>query len=180
MAVMREMISLPVLLLLLSLCNNVCINRQTNVIEVNVDVMDGVQLTGKQKFVRLLPVAMLENDKIDCIKLEEHRGCSLVCTGLVGQGTSMSLCIACKRMIYVYELNRTKQRYRRVKDVSCPGLIQYISICNERLCVGYPSSFAIYSIQGDGAPVGKLLLSTSPCDSQLLFVWPIFLEFTSV
>jgi len=105
--------------------------------------------------VRLLPVAMLENDKIECIKLEENRGCALICTGLVGQGTTTCLCVACKRKIYVYELNRTKQRYRRVKEVTCPGLVQYINICNERLCVGYPSSFAIYSIQGDGAPVGK-------------------------
>ena len=101
-------------------------------------------------------MAMLENDKIESIKLEEHRGCSLICTGIVGQGSSVSLCIACKRTIYVYELNRTKQRYRRMKEVMCPGVVQYIGICNERLCVGYPSSFAIYSIQGEGAPVGKL------------------------
>jgi len=123
--------------------------------------------TGKQKYVRLLPVAMLENDKVECIKLEENRGCSLICTGLVGQGTSVSLCIACKRTIYVYELNKTKQRCRRMKEVTCPGLVQYIVICNERLCVGYPSSFAIYSIQGDGAPVGKLWFcncySLHPC-----------------
>jgi len=112
------------------------------------------QQTGKQRSVRLLPVAMLENDKIDCVKLDENRGCSLICTGLVGQGTSVSLCVACKRMIYVYELNRTKQRCRRVKDITCPASVQYIVICNERLCVGYPSSFAIYSIQGEGAPVG--------------------------
>ena len=114
------------------------------------------QQTGKQKVVRLLPMAMLENDKIESIKLEEHRGCSLICTGIVGQGSSVSLCIACKRTIYVYELNRTKQRYRRMKEVMCPGVVPYIGICNERLCVGYPSSFAIYSIQGEGAPVGKL------------------------
>jgi len=113
------------------------------------------QWTGRQRCVRLLPVAMLENDKIDCIKLEENRSCALICTGLTGQGTTTSLCVACRRTICVYELNRSKQRYRRVKEVTCPGTVQYIDICNERLCVGYPSSFAIYSIQGDGAPVGK-------------------------
>lgn len=90
--------------------------------------------------------------------MEENRGCSLVCAGLVGQGTSTSLCVACRRTIFVYELNRTKQRYRRVKDITCPGTVQYLSVCNERLCVGYPSSFAIYSIQGDGAPVGMSFL----------------------
>jgi len=120
------------------------------------------QHTGRQKSVRLLPLAMLENDKAECVKLEDHRACSLICTGLVGQGTSVSLCIACKRMIYVYELNRTKQRCRRVKEVTCPGIIQYVAICNERLCIGYPSSFAIYSIQGEGAPVGELYCC-KPC-----------------
>ena len=122
-----------------------------------IDMMVCVaQRTGKQKFVRLLPIAMLENDKVECIKMEENRNCSLVCTGLVGQGTSTSLCIACKRTVNVYELNRTKQRYRAVKEVKCPGTVQFITISNERLCVGYPSSFAIYSIQGDGAaPVGQ-------------------------
>jgi len=104
----------------------------------------------------LLPLAMLENDKVECIKLEENRGCSLICTGLVGQGSSVSLCVACKRTIYVYELNRTKPRYRRMKEVMCPGVVQFASISNERLFVGYPSSFAIYSIQGEGAPVGTL------------------------
>jgi len=110
--------------------------------------------------VRLLPIAMLEHDKVECIKLEEQRGCSFICTGLVGQGPSTSLCIACKRTVYVYELNCTKQRCRRVKEVTCPAVIQYVVIYNERLCVGYPSSFAIYSILNtgdcDGAPVGKL------------------------
>ena len=125
--------------------------RRTDCVNLCVE-----QQTGRQRSVRLLPLAMLENDKIDCIKLDEHRGCSLICTGLVGQGASTSLCIACKRTIYVYELNRTKQRCRRVKDIACPAFVQYIVICNERLCVGYPSSFAIYSIQGEGAPVGTL------------------------
>jgi len=110
--------------------------------------------TGKQKTVRLLPTAMLENDKIDCIKLDEYRGCSIICTGLVG--TTVSLCIACKRTIYVCELNRTKQRHWRMKEITCPGFVQYMSIYSERLCVGYPSSFAIYSIQGEGATVGQL------------------------
>ena len=109
---------------------------------------------GKQKHVRLLPVATLENERVECVKLEENRGCTLFCTGLVGQGTSTSLCVACKRTVVVYELNRTKLRHRKVKEIQCPGLVQYVDVKNERLYVGYPSSFAIYTIQGDGAPLG--------------------------
>lgn len=108
---------------------------------------------GKQRHIRLMPMATLENDRIDCIKLEENRGCSLICTGVVGQTTS--LCVACKRTIFVYELNKTKQRNRKSKEIHCPGSVQFIDIQNERLFVGYPSSFAIYSLQNDASPVGE-------------------------
>jgi serine/threonine-protein kinase MRCK len=73
--------------------------------------------------------------------------------------------------VFVYELNRTKQRYRKVKDIQCPGHVQYIDIRNERLCIGYPSSFAIYSIQGDGAPIA--LISSDDTTLQFLLRNPI-------
>lgn len=104
---------------------------------------------GKQRHIRLMPTASLENERIDCVKLEENRGCTLICTGTVGQLTI--LCVACKRTIFVYDLNKTKQRYRKVKDIQCPGPVQFIDIQNERLFVGYPSSFAIYSVQTESA-----------------------------
>ncbi len=83
--------------------------------------------------------------------------------GLVRQGTSTCLCVAVKRSILVYEINRTRQRHRRVKEIQCPGAVQFIEMVNERLVVGYPSSFAIYSVQGDAAPIGLFLLNSSLC-----------------
>ena len=77
-------------------------------------------------------------------------------TGLVRQGTSTCLCVAVKRTIMVFEINRTRQRHRRVKEIQCPGTVQYIEMMNERLIVGYPSSFAVYSVQGDAAPIGMV------------------------
>ena len=38
-----------------------------------------------------------------------------------------------------------------------PGVVQCLEMMNERLCVGYPSSFAIYSMQGDAAPLSEWL-----------------------
>ena len=74
------------------------------------------------------------------------------------QGTSTLLCVAVKRTILIYELNRTRTRHRRLKEIQVPGTVQFIEVVNERLCVGYPSSFAIYSVQGDSAPI---------CESEL-------------
>ena len=68
-------------------------------------------------------------------------------TGLVRQGTSMCLCVAVKNTIKVFELNRTKQRHRKVKEIPVPNTVQYMEMKNEHLVVGYPSSFAIYSVQ---------------------------------
>lgn len=67
------------------------------------------------------------------------------------------LCIASKRTVYVHELNRTKQKHRKLREVLCPGNVQYIEMRDEKLFVGYPSSFAIYSVQGDGAIMSRWL-----------------------
>ena len=83
------------------------------------------------------------------------KGSSLFCTGLVSQGTSTCLCVAIKRTILVYELNRSKLRHRMMKEILCPGQVQCIKVINERLFVGYPSTYSIYSLQGEGPPIGK-------------------------
>lgn len=110
---------------------------------------------GKQKNLRLLPISMLENDRSEVIKMEEYRGCTSFCTGVFCQGTRTMLCIACKRMVYVHELNRTKLRHRKVREIACPGQVQYVELRSEKLFVGYPSSFAIYNIQSDGPATSR-------------------------
>lgn len=96
----------------------------------------------------------MEGYEVDPVKIVESKGCHLFCAGLVRQGTSC-LCVAIKRTIQVYELNKTRQKHRKIKDIQVPGQVQFLEIMNERLCVGYPSYFAMYSVQGDGAPIGK-------------------------
>lgn len=110
-------------------------------------------ISGKQRHVKLLHMSVLEGHESDPIKIAETKGCHLFCTGLVRQGSSSCLCVAIKRTIQVYELNKTKQRHRKMKDIQVPGNVQFLEMMNERLCVGYPSCFAIYSVQGDGAPM---------------------------
>ena len=43
----------------------------------------------------------------------------------------------------------------QIKDIQVPNTVQFIEMMSEGVCVGYPSAFAIYSVQGDAAPIGK-------------------------
>ena len=103
--------------------------------------------------MRLFPIGVLDVENIDSNKLNETKGCSTFCTGLVAQGASTCLCVAAKKFIYVYEINRTKTRHKKMKEILCPNHIQCIELQNERLVVGYASTFAIYSVQGESSPL---------------------------
>ena len=109
--------------------------------------------TGKQRHIRLTPMTCLEQENVAWEKIAETKGCTTFCTGYVRQGTSTCLCVVNKRTIYVYELNRTKIRHRKIKEITCMGAVTFVEMQNERLFVGYASMFAIYSVQGDGAPI---------------------------
>ena len=66
----------------------------------------------------------------------------------------MYLCVV-DSSVHVYELTQmTRNRHRRIKDISCPGQVHSITILNERICVGFSSNFGVYSVQGDVAPTG--------------------------
>ena len=125
--------------------------------------------SGKQRHVRLTPLSMMDGDIVEPIKLLETKGCSSVCLGLIRQGTATLLCVACKRAVLVYELNHTKARHRRMREIQCPGIVQHIEMVNERLFVGYPSSFAIYNVNGDGPPIGEHMMQCGNC--QKMFCW---------
>lgn len=43
-----------------------------------------------------------------------------------------------------------------MKDIQVPGHIQYLELISERLIVGYPSTFALYTVQGSGAPLALI------------------------
>lgn len=124
-------------------------------VEVLTEEQLFVTLAGRQRHVRLTPLAALEKSSVESIKLEETRGCSALCVGSVRQGTSVCLCAAIKRAVIVFEINRTRQRHRRLKEIACPGPVQSLQMAGERLFVGFPSSFAIHSVQGDGMPIGQ-------------------------
>ena len=112
--------------------------------------------TGRQHCIKLLRQSALDgHDVVAPVKIEETKGCNVFYVGFIRQTQTSCLCVAIKRTIQVYDLILSRQRHRKVKDIQVPGHVQFLEIFDGRLCVGYPSCFAIYSVQGDAAPMGK-------------------------
>ncbi|KAL4238234.1 hypothetical protein ACF0H5_002946 [Mactra antiquata] len=126
-----------------------------------------VLISGKQRHIKLLHSSALEGYEVDPVKIQETKGCHLFCTN-TGHRPDMStyLCVAMKRTIFVYELTKTRQKHRKVKEISVPGQVQFLDLWSDRLCVCYQSSFVIYHILSDAAPT--CLVNSE--DSQLQFL----------
>ncbi|XP_062266699.1 serine/threonine-protein kinase MRCK alpha isoform X4 [Platichthys flesus] len=113
-------------------------------------------ISGRNRHVRLFPTQALDGREIDSYKLAETKGCQTIVSGPVRNGSLTCLCVAMKRQIICYEVNKSKTRHRRLREVQAPGPIQWIGLLNERLYVGYTSGFTRYSVHGDISPVNLL------------------------
>ncbi|XP_048738047.2 serine/threonine-protein kinase MRCK alpha-like isoform X4 [Ostrea edulis] len=133
-----------------------------------------VFISGKQKHIKLLHQSGLDGHETDPVKIPETRGCQMFCVGTVPhgmQGSITCLCVAVKRTIQVYELNKTRQKFRKLKDIQVPGQVQCLELMSQGLCVGCPSYFAIYSVQGESPPTALLNVEDNSlrylCQTQL-------------
>lgn len=82
--------------------------------------------SAKQRFIKMLHVSALESSEPELIKISESKGCSTMCLGAVkhagssvvgvagGSTIITCLCVAIKRTVQVYEVLKTRQRYRKV------------------------------------------------------------------
>ena len=74
------------------------------------------------------------------------------------------LCVLSQVMCY--EITRVKPHFRKLWEVQAPGLAQWLGMVRERLCMGYPSGFALLALQGESSPVSLV----SPSDPSLAFL----------
>ena len=110
---------------------------------------------GKQRHIKLLHNSALEGYDVNPEKIQETKSCHLFCTNSGQQFSNSYLCVAIKRTIQAYELTKSRQKHRKIRDFVVPGQVQFMELLCDKLCVGYQSCFAIYSIQGDTAPMSK-------------------------
>ncbi|KAK1793328.1 hypothetical protein P4O66_011727 [Electrophorus voltai] len=136
----------------------------------HIDLIPSEQLlaviSGRNRHVRLYPMAALDDRDTDFYKLPETKGCQAVVSGLTRQGGLTCLCVAMKRQIICYELNKSRARHRRLRELQVPGVVQWMGLQGERLCVGFQAGFLRYSLQVDGPPVSLL----HPEDHTLAFI----------
>ncbi|KAG7271604.1 hypothetical protein CRUP_000104 [Coryphaenoides rupestris] len=102
-------------------------------------------ISGRNRHVRLFPTAALDGRETDSYKLPETKGCHALVSGPVRAGATTCLCVAMKRQIICYEVNKSKARHRRLRELQAPGPVQWMGLLNERLYVGYQAGFTRYS-----------------------------------
>lgn len=123
-------------------------------------------ISGRNRHVRLFPMVALDGRETEFFKLAETKGCQAIVSGQVRHGAQTCLCVAMKRQVLCYELNQSKTRHKKIKEIQVPGNVQWMAIFSERLCVGYQSGFLKYHLQAEGNPYSLL----HPDDHTLSFI----------
>ncbi|CAN9508009.1 unnamed protein product [Ophioblennius macclurei] len=126
-----------------------------------------VLLCGRNRHVHLHPWAALEGmEPAFDIKLTDTKGCQALTTGVLRPGGPACLLAAVKRQVQCYEITRTKPHHKKLWEVQAPGPVQWMGMVRDRLCLGYPSGFALLALQGETSPVSLV----SPADPSLAFL----------
>ncbi|XP_060908750.1 serine/threonine-protein kinase MRCK beta isoform X5 [Labrus mixtus] len=124
-------------------------------------------LCGRNRHVHLHAWGALEGAESSFdIKLTETKGCQALTTGVLRPGGPACLLASVKRQVQCYEITRVKPHYKKLWEVQAPGVVQWLGMVRERLCVGYPSGFALLALQGESSPVSLV----SPGDPSLAFL----------
>ncbi|XP_072218144.1 serine/threonine-protein kinase MRCK beta isoform X2 [Leuresthes tenuis] len=124
-------------------------------------------LCGRNRHVHLQPWGVLEGAESSFdIKLAETKGCQALTTGVLRPGGPACLLAAVKRQVLCYEISRAKPHHKKLWEVQAPGGVQWLGMVRDRLCVGYPSGFALLALQGESSPISLV----SPADPSLAFL----------
>ncbi|KAI7804951.1 putative serine/threonine-protein kinase MRCK alpha-like [Triplophysa rosa] len=125
-------------------------------------------ISGRNGHVRLYPMVALDDREVEFHKIAETKGCQTVVSGTIRHGSLTYLFVAMKKLdkVIVFELNKSRTRHRKLRDILVPGTVQWMGLQGEKLCVGFQSGFLRYDLQGDGAPVSLL----HPDDHTLGFI----------
>ncbi|XP_067222633.1 serine/threonine-protein kinase MRCK alpha isoform X8 [Chanodichthys erythropterus] len=134
-------------------------------------------ISGRNGHVRLYPMTALDDrDARDAefCKIAETKGCQTLVSGTIRHGSLTCLFVAMKKSdkVFIYELNKSKTRHRKLRDIIVPASVQWMGLQGDKLCVGFQSGFLRYNLQGDGT-VNSLL---HPDDHTLAFIEQLSLD----
>ncbi|RXN33846.1 serine threonine- kinase MRCK alpha-like isoform X3 [Labeo rohita] len=131
-------------------------------------------ISGRNGHVRLYPMAALDDREADFQKIAETKGCQSLVSGTIRQGSLTYLFVSMKKpdKVMIFELNKSKTRHRKLRDIIVPGAVQWMGLQGDKLCVGFQSGFLRYNLQGDGTTNSLL----HPDDHTLAFVEQLSLD----
>nr|XP_056709922.1 serine/threonine-protein kinase MRCK alpha isoform X4 [Euleptes europaea] len=141
-------------------------NKKVHQIELIPNEQLIAVISGRNRHVRLFPMTALDGRETEFYKLAETKGCQTIVSGQVRHGALTCLCVAMKRQVLCYELNHSKTRHKKIKEIQVAGNVQWMAIFSEQLCVGYQSGFLKYPLHGEGNPHSLL----HPDDHTLSFI----------
>lgn len=105
-------------------------------------------------------------------KIAETKGCQTLVSGTIRSLTCLFVAMKKSDKVIIYELNKSKTRHRKLRDIIVPASVQWMGLQGDKLCVGFQSGFLRYSLQGDGA-INSLL---HPDDHTLAFIDQLSLD----
>uniref|UniRef100_A0A914VK29 Uncharacterized protein n=1 Tax=Plectus sambesii TaxID=2011161 RepID=A0A914VK29_9BILA len=122
--------------------------RPVERVEYDPDEQLLIVIAGKEKVVRLIPTAALDGRDLRWIKIPETKGCHAIALGPGGLTNPAShyFCVAIKKTVLVYMIDRSDRRHRKVRELAMPGHPQTMEIFRGKLCVGYPSGFRVWDL----------------------------------
>ncbi|XP_005753400.1 serine/threonine-protein kinase MRCK beta isoform X2 [Pundamilia nyererei] len=124
-------------------------------------------LCGRNRQVHLHPWGVLEGAESSFdAKLADTKGCQAMAAGVLRPGGPPCLLAAIKRQVQCYEIIPTKPHHKKLWEVQAPGVVQWLGMLRDRLCIGYPSGFALLALQGESSPISLV----SPADPSLAFL----------
>uniref|UniRef100_A0A3Q2CAT4 CDC42 binding protein kinase beta (DMPK-like) n=1 Tax=Cyprinodon variegatus TaxID=28743 RepID=A0A3Q2CAT4_CYPVA len=124
-------------------------------------------LCGRNRQVHLHPWGVLDGAESSFdTKLAETKNCQVLTTGVLRPGGPACLLAAAKRQVQCYEITRAKPYHKKLWEVQAPGTVQWLGMLRDRLCVGYPSGFALLALQGESSPISLV----NPGDPSLAFL----------
>ncbi|CAH8833928.1 unnamed protein product [Trichobilharzia szidati] len=111
-----------------------------------------VAIQGKQRYLKLILIGAFEGMNLKPIKITEPKLCTRFTCSMSRNNTVCLICVASNRSLYIFEIARVQGRHKRLKEISCPYIIQSINFVRDGdwICVGSSNYFALYSIWTDG------------------------------
>ena len=116
-----------------------------------------IVLAGKQRHVKLIPTRGLDQESIEWIKVTETKGATTFAVSSVPNADTF-VCVAIKKTLLIYQINRKKTRYSFWREIQMPLNIQTLTSHHQMVAVGTNSNFVVYHINNrDQPPLCKSL-----------------------